>query len=73
MSDKTTVHIGENSAEEVAFKLFGIIASVENRELYGHGKRPVDREYVLRTYAQCLQVAKMPGLIEDILKSYPHN
>lgn len=72
MPDKTTVDIGRNSPEEVAFKLFDIIANVEKRELYGHGKNPVDREYVLRTYAQCVQAVKIPGAIEDILKSYPH-
>ena len=71
MADQTVVHIGENSPEQVAFKLFEIICNVEKREFFGHGKDPVDREYVLRTYAQCVQVTKLPGHIKDILNSFP--
>lgn len=54
MADNTTVHIGENSPEYVAYKLMEIIANVENRELYGHGKSPADRAYLLKAYAECL-------------------
>ena len=70
MSDNTIVHIGENSPEQVAHKLFEAIAAVEGRESYSHGKNPMDREYVLKTYAQCIQAVKIPGKIDDIIKSY---
>ncbi len=56
MTDQTTVHIGENSPEQVAFKLMSLVAEVEGRENYAHGAHPMDREWILRTYAQCLAV-----------------
>jgi hypothetical protein len=56
MSDTSVVHIGENSPEQVAFKMMQLIADAEGRETYGHGKHPVTREWVLQTYSQCLSV-----------------
>lgn len=70
MSDNTTVHIGENSPEQVAFKLLGIIANVEGRDFYSHGSNPADREYLLKTYAQCLQTVKFPSKVDSIVSSY---
>jgi hypothetical protein len=52
------VHIGENSPEEVVFKMMTLIASVENRQNYGHGPNPMTREWVLKTYWQCGRIVK---------------
>lgn len=69
MSDKPTVHIGENSPEQVAYKLLELIASAEKRETYGHGDHPVTREWVLKTYEQCLAVVK-GGRAQITLEGY---
>jgi hypothetical protein len=59
MADKTVVHIGENSPEEIAFKLLQIIAEAEDRPLnWSEKRKPADREYVLSTYAQCVKVVR---------------
>ena len=69
MSDNPVVHIGENSPEEVAFKLMQLIAGVEARESFGHGKHPMTREWILKTYEQCLAVVHR-GAGEQALASY---
>lgn len=56
MADNNVVHIGENSPEQVAFKLLIEIAKAE-------GKKPfsvieADREYILDTYAEALKAVK---------------
>jgi hypothetical protein len=51
MADKPEVHIGENSPEHVAFKLFLQINATE-------GKR--DRAEVLDLYAECLDAVRDP-------------
>lgn len=69
MADNAVVHIGENSPEQVAFKLMELIASAESRDTYGHGDHPVTREWVLKTYEQCLSVVHR-GAAERALGSY---
>ncbi len=54
----TTVHIAENSAEQVALKLTETVASLEGLVLYGHGKTPANRKWLLDTYAECLQAVR---------------
>lgn len=64
MSDKAVVHIGENSPEEVAYRLFRNIADCEKKSLSGGsggGYSPADREYILKTYAQAINAVKNPG------------
>ena len=58
MPDAPVVHIGENSPEEVAYKMMLLIGSAEGLETYGHGDHPMTREWILRTYAQCLAVVQ---------------
>lgn len=53
MADKSIVHIGENSPEEVALKLVQTIASIEGRSLHSQGDHPADRKWLLDTYAEC--------------------
>lgn len=64
------VHIGENSPEKVAFKLMEMMMNVENRSAYGGGDNAIDREWILRTYAQCIRAVKAPQMINDVLKEY---
>jgi hypothetical protein len=64
MADAPVVHIGENSPEEVAYKLFQHIQSVEKMSLSaepgGNWKR-ADRKWILDTYAECLAAIRAPG------------
>lgn len=58
MADGAVVHIGENSPEFVALTLMRHIADAEKRETYGHGDHPITREWILKTYEQCLSVVR---------------
>ena len=58
MADSATVHIGENSREEVAHKLLLHIAHVEGKSIRsGMTGEKADRAYILTTYHECWQVA----------------
>jgi hypothetical protein len=63
MADQTTVHIGENSPEEVAYKLLKIVASNEGKTLqYAQGApATADRSWLLDTYAECLRAVRRPS------------
>ncbi len=59
MSDaKPSVHIGDNSPEEVAFKLMHQIARLEGRAMTFDGKTPADRQWLLDTYSECLSAVR---------------
>lgn len=60
-SSNTIVHLAENSPEQIAYRLMTLIAAVEDRELYSHGKNPADRTWILDTYSECLQAVKNPN------------
>ena len=64
ISGTPTIHVGENSPEEVALKLLPYIASVERKVLHtttpGSGEMPADRRWILDTYAEFLKV-RNPG------------
>jgi hypothetical protein len=49
------VHIGENSPEEVAYKLLRTIASNEGKTLSSNvaDKATADRKWLLDAYAEC--------------------
>ena len=53
MADAPVVHIGENSPEEVAYKLFRTVISAEDPP-------KKDKKYILDTYAECLQTVRLP-------------
>jgi hypothetical protein len=55
MADAPVVHIGENSPEEVALKLFRLI-----RDLQGDQK-PKDKKAILDLYAECLNAVQNPS------------
>ena len=55
MADADALHIGENSPEQVAFKLLYEIANVEGIEMRGlSGTKKTDRKWILDTYAECI-------------------
>ena len=61
MADAPAVHIGENSPEQVAFKLMEKIAAVERVGFYAHASgqdKPATRSWILDTYAECLQTVR---------------
>ncbi len=60
MPEETIVHIGENSPEQVAYKLFENVARSEGRDLFAHGDNPADRQYILDTYAECITAVTAP-------------
>jgi hypothetical protein len=48
------VHIGENSPEQIAYKLLQTIASNEKKTLRGSPNATADRKWLLDTYVECL-------------------
>ena len=59
---ETVLKLGEGTPEEVAFKLFQTIAMSEGKKVYGTGGlKPADKEWVLKTYAECLMTVKNPS------------
>src|SRR5687768_3433472 len=56
------VHIGENSPERIAYKLMDHIATVEKKIMFHtrelEGRQTVDRQWILDTYAECLQAVQ---------------
>jgi hypothetical protein len=57
------VHIGENSPEQIAYKLLLIIASKEGKLLEGSysDHATADRKWLLDTYAECLTMVQNPS------------
>lgn len=62
MADAPIVHIGENSPEQVAFKLLRVIADNEGKTLGSGiaGPATADRKWLLDTYAECLKAIYRP-------------
>ena len=57
------VHIGENSPEQVAYRLLRHIAIFENKRIDqpGDGPSAPDRKWLLDTYAECLNAVQCPA------------
>lgn len=53
-SDNNVVHIGENSPEQVAYKLMQLVLQHERHQ-------KVTREMILDTYAECLRTVRFPN------------
>ncbi len=60
MADAPVVHIGENSPEYVAYRLLESVARAEGKLLTAMAGDPraADRDYILNTYAECLEAVK---------------
>jgi hypothetical protein len=70
MADSNTVHIGENSPQQVAYKLMKDIAQSEGFYLGQTTIRP-DREWIIKTYCSCLMAVTQPGYPKDALSLLP--
>ena len=57
MAEEAVAHIGENSPEQVAYKLMEKVASAENKHFIGSNKN-TDRAWILDTYAECFQAVR---------------
>jgi hypothetical protein len=58
------VHNGENSPQQIAYKLLLLIAAKEGRlldEPSGGGQATADRKWLLDTYAECLRTVQNPS------------
>lgn len=51
---------GEYSPEYVAYLLFQILADVESKELHRDHPNTASRDWILDTYAECLDVVRNP-------------
>jgi hypothetical protein len=59
MAETPASHIGENSPEQIAYKLFEEVARAEDHSTKSiPGSTKPDREWILDTYAECLTAAK---------------
>jgi hypothetical protein len=65
MAGDTTIYIGENSPEQVAYKLLESIAFAEGKRLQpGMRGEKADRAYILTTYWECWRVVQGVGIEE---------
>lgn len=60
---------GGYSPEYVAYLLFQILADVESKELRRGYPNTADRNWVLDTYAECLDVVRNPRARVDSVNS----
>lgn len=59
MADSPVVHIGENSPQQVAYKLMKDIMLAEGVSTTGGGTaKRADREYLLKLYWECQRVTE---------------
>jgi hypothetical protein len=70
MSDKVVAEQGEGSPEYVALKLMRHIATADGYGFTGMAKHP-PREWIILTYAACLQAVKDPHAGEIAVKLLP--
>jgi len=70
MAGEPVVHIGENSPEHVAYQLFRHTATVEGKSFSAGDARSANREWILRTYYQCLVTVKGSGHIDNIISDF---
>jgi hypothetical protein len=62
MSDNAPVEFGGYSKEQVALLLMERIAYAENLALSGSSINRAKRDWILRTYAECLLVVRNPEI-----------
>jgi hypothetical protein len=59
MADAPVVHIGQNSPEEVAYKLWHEVARAEGKDTtYTSGNNKPNRKWILDTYAECITAVR---------------
>jgi hypothetical protein len=59
MADAPVVHIGENSPENIAYKLMHDLMRAERRTFYhGTNDTVADRAYTIALYSECLAAVR---------------
>lgn len=74
MADNATPHTGDNSPEQVAFKLLNAIANAEGITFNKNSSGKVaTRDGLLTTFMQCLHAVRNPGpaYVQDVLEMGP--
>lgn len=66
MSENTVVHIGENSPEQIAYKLMHDIARAEKINLVGSNVNS-NREWIIKTFIMCRQAAGGHTNVDHVL------
>jgi hypothetical protein len=63
MSDSKSYGAGDNTPEQIGYKLFVDVAIAENMRVkdYLGGDKVPDRKWILDTYAECLRTVQSPG------------
>ena len=55
MAETVNIRVGENTPEQVAYKLTADIAAMEEKKMYASEKgETAGRKWLLDTYAECL-------------------
>ena len=70
MADTSVVHIGENSPEQVAYKLMREIGLSQGYFTVHKSQKP-SPEWIIRTYSACLHAVRAPGYPQDALSLLP--
>ena len=60
---------GEYSPEYVAYLLFQVLADIESKELRRGYPNTADRNWVLDTFAECLDVVRNPKARVDLIEA----
>lgn len=64
MADTTEVRLSGVSSEDAALRLFQMVLNVEKKTTSNNpadGYATADRNYVLKTFAACMQAVKSPS------------
>ena len=61
--------MAENTHEKIAFDLMDKIANTEGK-IFAGSDTNVDRTWILRTYAQCLETVRNPNLVHEFLDAF---
>lgn len=70
MKDTSVLHIGENSPEQVAYKLMRDIGQAEGYFLVHASPKP-SREWLIKTYCACLTAVRVPAYPKDSIALLP--
>ena len=70
MTSTSILHIGENSPEQVAYKLMRDIGQAEGYFLVHSSPKP-SREWMIKTYCACLNAVRVPAYPNDAIALLP--
>ncbi len=70
MTSTSVLHVGENSPEQVAYKLMRDIGQAEGFFLNQPSRKP-SREWLIKTYCACLLAVRAPAYPTDSIALLP--